>query len=139
MKKKKKYITAEQVQAGAKENQKRRKERKEQVKSLFVKRRGEAETNRSWKGPRKFEEWLFTLAERVLGGSSIEDSAQVHTLQACLGLELCLQVLQYERKASRALATALAVAGASDATMDLAFKTLDGCFNTAHEDKNEYI
>ena len=46
-KKKKKYTTAERVQAGAKENQKWRQERKEQVRSLFVKRPGEAETNRS--------------------------------------------------------------------------------------------
>ena len=47
MKKKKKYITAEQVQVGAKANEKRRKERKEQAESLFVKRLGEDETTRS--------------------------------------------------------------------------------------------
>ena len=44
------------------------------------------EKNGQWPGPRKFEEWLLALGERVLDGSNDEDKLQVCTAPLVIGV-----------------------------------------------------
>ena len=74
-----KYDTKEKQTSRQKENGKLRTQRKAKVREGFLQRRTEVEKNGQWPGPRKFEEWLLALGERVLDGSNDEDKLQVCT------------------------------------------------------------
>merc|ERR1712166_1239172 len=107
------YNTKEEKTSRQKQNGKLRTQRKDEVRKRFFQRRIEAETNGQWSGPRKFEEWLLGVAERVLDGDSIEDTAQV---------------AKYELNAIRSVARALWLAGATKEMKETAFKELDEQF-----------
>ena len=77
LKKKKRFVTKDQVQARRKENKATRKENSEKVRTLFIKRRAAAEETGKWRGPRKFEPWMLSVAERVLSGNCEHEEAQV--------------------------------------------------------------
>ena len=81
-----KYTTKEEKTSRKKQTGKLRTQRKDEVRKRFLQRRIAAETNGKWSGPRKFEEWLLGMAERVLGGDSIEDTTQVRAQPAYLPL-----------------------------------------------------
>ena len=119
------YNTKEEKTSRQKQNGKLRTQRKDEVRKRFLQRRIEAETNGQWSGPRKFEEWLLGVAERVLDGDSIEDTAQVRAQQACLTTKSCTQVAKYELNAIRSVARALWLAGATKEMKETAFKELD--------------
>ena len=65
-----------------KEAENKRRDRKADIKRRFVEHRATLETAKKWKGPRKFEEWLFALAERAMGDASEAEAAAIP--QVCL-------------------------------------------------------
>ena len=81
-----KYDTKEKQTSRQKENGKLRTQRKAKVREGFLQRRTEVEKNGQWPGPRKFEEWLLALGERVLDDSNDEDKLQVCTAPLVIGV-----------------------------------------------------
>ena len=80
------YDTKEKQTSRQKENGKLRTQRKTSVREGFLQRRKKVEKNGQWPGPRKFEEWLLALGERVLDGSNDEDKLQVCTAPLVIGV-----------------------------------------------------
>jgi hypothetical protein len=81
-----KYDTKEKQTSRQNENGKLRTQRKAKVRKSFLQRRTEVEKNGKWPGPRKFEEWLLALGERVLDGSNDENKLQVCAALLVIGV-----------------------------------------------------
>ena len=64
--KKRAKLPPDEAEVRGKEAARKRVERKASLKARFLEHRAVSEKRKAWEGPRKFEEWLFALAEQEI-------------------------------------------------------------------------
>jgi hypothetical protein len=64
--KKRAKLPPDEAEVRGKEVARKRAERKASLKARFLEHRAAGEKRKEWEGPRKFEEWLFALAEQEM-------------------------------------------------------------------------